>query len=446
MRLLDAVRGGGLVVPRDILKVEEDLRKEWKRKDKEARSAAGNGAAGVNTGAGAKTTNRNKRKGAGEEEGAPTPQAAATAKKTKTANSTPAKNTEAGNGAKKTATKTSAEKSEPAPMPTADPARPRTKQTAKCSRGAATVGSRGASTVGSRNNRTPAVTEPEPMRPPRTKQTAKCSRVRGGATASSRGMSQTPAASTESPKPARAPRTKQTARRSNPFFGDRRPMDPLYKQEYSTPVYHSSPENVGSSCIICLAVFFLIYIRQDYGPNPMEIDPTGDYKSRDESDDPDNGSKTPLPPLGLVNGEYEIYSSDLNQWPQFPEDEFTLILGLAGNSMWGSYDFGMFHGIMHFEERPWSSSYKKIQFTWRGRNNSEGEMSFGPNCTGWIQFYGEGRICGQLNCYGNARFSGQRISGEETQPPRSVQSMREEWNGYNQVEYDNESRRRWGGW
>lgn len=106
----------------------------------------------------------------------------------------------------------------------------------------------------------------------------------------------------------------------------------------------------------------------------------------------------------------------------FPEDEFTLILGLAGNSMWGSYDFGMFYGMMHLEERPWSSSYKKIWFTWRGRNKSEGEMSFGPNCTGWIQFYGEGRICGQLNCYGNARFSGQRISGEETQPPRSVQS------------------------
>lgn len=55
-------------------------------------------------------------------------------------------------------------------------------------------------------------------------------------------MSQTSAASTESSEPARAPRTKQTARRSKPFSSDRRPTDPLYKQEYSTPVNHSSPE------------------------------------------------------------------------------------------------------------------------------------------------------------------------------------------------------------
>lgn len=176
----------------------------------------------------------------------------------------------------------------------------------------------------------------------------------------------------------------------------------------------------------------------------MDIDPPSDYSENNGPDDgPGDDSSTPLPPLGLVNGEYQIWSSDLDQWRDYPEEEFNLILGLAGNTLWGSYDFGMFHGIMHLEERPWSSSFKKIPFKWRGRESSEREMSFGPNCTGWIQFYGEGRICGQINCYGNVRFSGQRISGEETQPPRSVQSMREEWNGYNQETYDNENRERW---
>ena len=175
----------------------------------------------------------------------------------------------------------------------------------------------------------------------------------------------------------------------------------------------------------------------------MDIDdPSGDGNSSDGGDD---GSNTPLPPLGLVNGEYEISSSDLNDWSDFPEEDFNLILGLAGNSMWGAYDFGMFHGIMQLQERPWSSSYKKIPFNWRGRNRSEGEMSFGPSCTGWIQFLGDGEIKGQLQgCYGEGRFQGQRISGEETQPPRDVRSMREEWNGYNKTEYENESRRRWG--
>lgn len=176
----------------------------------------------------------------------PTPKAT-TAKKTKAADSTPAKKAEtgAGTGAKKTAAKSSAKKSEPEPLSMIDPARPRTKLTAKCSRG------RGGATAGSRSSQAPAAsTDPEPAQPPRTKQTAKCSRGRGGATASSRGgISQTPAASTESPEPARGPRTKQTARRSKPFFGDRRPTDPLYKQEYPTPVNHSSPEYVGFFCI-----------------------------------------------------------------------------------------------------------------------------------------------------------------------------------------------------
>lgn len=79
MRLLDAVRGGGLVVPRDILKVEGDL-KEWKRKDKEARSGAGGAGASTGAGTGAKMAGGNKRKRDGEEESAPTPKA--TAKKT----------------------------------------------------------------------------------------------------------------------------------------------------------------------------------------------------------------------------------------------------------------------------------------------------------------------------------------------------------------------------
>lgn len=114
-------------------------------------------------------------------------------KKTKAADSTPAEKAEtgAGTGAKKTAAKSTAKKSEFEPLPTVDPARPRTKLTAKCSRGrgGATVSFRGSSKAGSRSSQTPAASteHPEPTRAPRTKETAKCSRGRGGATASSRG-------------------------------------------------------------------------------------------------------------------------------------------------------------------------------------------------------------------------------------------------------------------
>ena len=86
MRLLYAVRGGGLEGPRDIVKAEGDLKREWKRKDKETMrgGSAGGGdaaaAAAAGAGAGTKTAGGNKRKRDGEEESVPTPKAA-TAKK-----------------------------------------------------------------------------------------------------------------------------------------------------------------------------------------------------------------------------------------------------------------------------------------------------------------------------------------------------------------------------
>src|SRR5947207_13115724 len=36
-RLLDAVNKGNLVVPKEIMKLEAELKREWKKKDKEAR-------------------------------------------------------------------------------------------------------------------------------------------------------------------------------------------------------------------------------------------------------------------------------------------------------------------------------------------------------------------------------------------------------------------------
>ena len=88
-------------VPSDIVKVEGDLKREWKRKDKEARSG-GASAVGADAKAGAKADSKaggNKRKRDGEEESVPTPKAT-TAKKNKAADSTPAKktDTDAGTG------------------------------------------------------------------------------------------------------------------------------------------------------------------------------------------------------------------------------------------------------------------------------------------------------------------------------------------------------------
>lgn len=147
--------------------------------------------------------------------------------------------------------------------------------------------------------------------------------------------------------------------------------------------------------------------------------------------------------LGLLNGKYEIECDALREWDVYDDYLFTLDLALSGSSLWGSYDFGMHSGILLIPNRPYRAG-ASLDFSWRGRENGEGEMSFGERNRGWIHFLGGGEIRGMINCYGEARFTGRRIS-EGTRPERSAASMRAEWEGYNQREYDRESRARWGG-
>lgn len=69
--------------------------------------------------------------------------------------------------------------------------------------------------------------------------------------------------------------------------------------------------------------------------------------------DSETSNRGPLRPLGLINEDYQIFSPKFSDFShQFPVDEFNLSLCLAGNNVWGAYDFGMFHGIMWFSERP----------------------------------------------------------------------------------------------
>lgn len=170
MRLLDAVRGGGLAVPKDISKIETDLKKEWKKKDKEAKSGKSEGTeTKTATTTTAKSGAGGKRKRDGEEEtetAQPAPKT--TAKKT------------AAETNKKPASSTAKAEAKPKPEP---------KKT----------------TAAAKKKDETAKKDPEPA--PRG-QTAKRGGARGGSTASSR--SNAPAPEPEPPRP----RKKQTARRS----------------------------------------------------------------------------------------------------------------------------------------------------------------------------------------------------------------------------------------
>ena len=69
-------------------------------------------------------------------------------------------------------------------------------------------------------------------------------------------------------------------------------------------------------------------------------------------------------------------------------------------------------------------------------------MSFGKNCVGEIAFLGGGRIAGSLRPMGECKFTGTRVAGSESEC-RDAASMRYEWQGYNEDEYERERVGRW---
>ncbi|KAL8909932.1 MAG: hypothetical protein Q9171_004753 [Xanthocarpia ochracea] len=149
------------------------------------------------------------------------------------------------------------------------------------------------------------------------------------------------------------------------------------------------------------------------------------------------------PKLGLLNGHYDISCPDLDeQFSSSSDEPMSLILCLNSPEVWGAYDFGMFSGVLHLQNRPWEPSEEPIPCRWRGRENGEGEMSFGDHCEGEISFLGDGRIEGWLNLFDICHFQGQRRPGPGT-APRSAASMQEEWDEYNEETYDYERRSRW---
>jgi hypothetical protein len=166
---------------------------------------------------------------------------------------------------------------------------------------------------------------------------------------------------------------------------------------------------------------------------------SSDYEN---DDDDDLASPAALGPLGLLNGHYSITAPDVTeQWSQY-DDEFDLSLVIAGQELWGSFDLGVVAGVLQFEQRPFQSSHDPVTFIWRGRED-EGLMHYGEN-TGWMKFLGSGKIEAQLD-YQSIEFSGTRDAGQGTRSNVDVRALRDEWNGYNEVEYERENRRRWGG-
>lgn len=152
-------------------------------------------------------------------------------------------------------------------------------------------------------------------------------------------------------------------------------------------------------------------------------------------------SRKPNPrPLGLINGIYDLSCPTVED--EWSCTDLTIILTLEGTTVWGAYDLGMFSGIFFLPNRPLQASNEPLPFTWRGRENREGEMTFGQGCKGEISFLGNGNIEGWISVYGRCSFSGVRTPEAGTMV-RSSRSMKEEWEEYNERAYEEERTGRW---
>lgn len=471
-RLFDASNTGKLSVPAHITKLEADLKKEWTKRDREAKKEAKGQMVGVTkttekATAVKKTTAGAKRKASealdvtvsvggidfkmsasnsSAAQSTTTKKAKTTAasatKTTKTAAAAASKPVKEGPKAKATAAKTTKAAAAPKEKKTPAKAAPKKEKTpakatpkAKAAPKAAPKATASSSQPSTGNAGAAGASSPAK---PRTKQTArKTTRGglsqgagRGGAAAASASV---PAAA--APDPPR-PRTKQTARRG----GGIPAYDPYHRH---WPAQHSEAYDYDDDDDEDDIDDDEEEENDDDPPPPYSEYNRYDDDDNDDLDDSDSGDET-LAKLGLLNGRYELESTTVSdQWPRL-DSGLNLVLTLAGDELWGQFDLGVYEGVLRFAVRPYESSREALPYKWRGRDAGSGEICCGDN-EGWIKFLGGGRIRGYLDSM-SIHFSGRRVPGQSTRSEIDIGTMRHQWNNeYSVMEYDRANRARWGG-
>ncbi|KAL1835778.1 hypothetical protein VTJ49DRAFT_6089 [Mycothermus thermophilus] len=394
MRLFDALNKNQLSFPAHILKIEADLKKEWARKQREARRALSQPARPV--AAPSPAPNSKKRKV--DDKLSKTTPAKPAAKKAE-----PAASTAAPAAAKKvTATPKAAPKATPKTTAKAAPKTAAPKPTK------------------------PVPAPSTPAAPARQKQTARRgtsstpARARAGAS-SSRPVAAPPAE--EQPRP---PRTKQTARRSRPFdpgaYQSRRPTGTAPPR---LPQYDATPSQ---------------WDHHDDPPPPYSEFPDNDdydnYRSAygDSYGDDSRHDHEPLPPLGLLNGRYNVKCTAPARFRDGNVGDSILIFTLEGNELWGYFEIGPLRGVLHLDERPWQSSREKFFFDWRAEDH-DGVRHCGTSAAPfeceYVVFLGDGEIAGELRMFHEMiEFEGYRVAGQGTRSEMSVAEMKRKWDEF----------------
>lgn len=440
MRLYDAVKAGGLTVPARIKTLEADLKKQWTRDDRETKkalsAASGSGSARASgsktTSSSAATAAKKGTKRKADESSSNTVDltisaggvdikvstSSRTSKSTKSATSS----TAAASASKKAKTTKEAKTTKATPTPKSSASsttKPKASSSASKPKASSSAPKPKAPSSASKpkaSSRPPASSSaPKPAK----KQTAK----RGG-------HSQASGRSAASGSPVRSHPPGRTARRGGAFSAGGRGT-----ASTSSPARASYGYGGGGGG----------FDDDDDDAPPPYSEYDDDYYGHEKSDQDsdDSGSDVELQPLGLLNGRYDVYSPDVTeQWDQWDESDFSLILTLRGDELWGRFELGVVQGVLRLNKRPYQSSNEKLSFQWRGRED-DGPIVYGDDNYGWLRFLGGGRIEGYLD-YQSLGFQAERLSGQSTRSEIDAATLRSDWYSYNEREYEEENRARWG--
>lgn len=149
--------------------------------------------------------------------------------------------------------------------------------------------------------------------------------------------------------------------------------------------------------------------------------------------------------LGVVNGMYNVRTSINSEWDEYNGHQSTITLTFHGDELWGSYDFGMFNGVIRMTERRRDSSDDTVDFQWRGIENSEHIISYNDSRqTGQIAFDGGGVVSGTFHgMYREVSFQGLRVDCRQTGDEQTYSTLHREWDSYSEEAFEIAQVRRW---
>jgi hypothetical protein len=155
----------------------------------------------------------------------------------------------------------------------------------------------------------------------------------------------------------------------------------------------------------------------------------------------------------MSSGTYSIVAPYLaEEWSCYAhEDGFRLTVHPSSTNahLWGAFEFGVISGVFKTIAGPPSDLGNITPFKWRGREEGEGEMTFGKENKGTITFLSNGRVKGSIDGSflgkGKATFAGTLVQGSLLSN-EDVETWKQEWRGINPRSYEAANRGRWGGW